>query len=263
MIRAILLSIILLTVFALSSCGSGSRTSVAVNSAGVQNTSTQSKGDTVTSKQSEPPTPDSADMQSKYKDIFAGTEHITSYYINPNAYGAFIENPSISSLESSNDVIVQIFRKSNRTGDIESAVISPNHIGGAIIGSPNYSVNELPSGMIGVGFSDLAIYTEFVDFVSVQNLQSYLSENNIYAKINYSAVVKCGVDGFPPFIWISSDNGSYFITINEDGQSFEGGYNYQYKPYDYSDFAKKYPYSTIANRPLETPFANGTIATPK
>lgn len=171
----------------------------------------------------------------------------TAYYFTRAGFLEFLKTPpSIEALGENCEVGSDVYRRSSDTpGYVEDEGFGFNATG-ATSGTVEY-----PSGVMRLG--DWPVYTEFVDYMSnAKNFEQALSEQGIYEKIQYYAVLVREL--YEPFvddsqtaggtwegtcIWIYTEKGnSYFLEWNFDLYDNWQDTTYRYDFYNLADYTK-------------------------
>ena len=166
---------------------------------------------------------------------------IISISITSKTLKRFIKAPSLSILLSNNRFVFSYSKLENAypgsfgNGDVE--------ITRKILSQDPVEINNTISGYFRIG--RLPVYTEFIDYVgSLTNIQQLINEKGIDEEVKeYILIEPFGnaVYDFPVTIWVQTDTGSFFVTINEDlNSSNPHNVHFDYKAYTQEEFYKEY-----------------------
>ena len=163
-----------------------------------------------------------------FMDDFINTDHIIVYILEREQTFRFLEDPSAFVFDGYSVRGIQMLKRS----EVEGREIT-NRFGGG------QSIEEAYGGLVRLGGRNLPVHAEFIDFAgSVSALEKYLVDNGIEARIKrhlvisprrpprsnnilptFLAVALAPRPNNPAFIWLETDIGHYFITIQEYGLS--------------------------------------------
>ena len=160
---------------------------------------------------------------------------ITAYTIygkGRDIYNQFIQNPSYDVLNQQSDEIRVNFIAETPAGKIKLETIS--HIPGTI--------QEYDEGVLRIG-ERLPVYKSLIDFVgNVSEIKKYLDQNGVKADIESVSFISGGVS--PHTIWVQTDKGNYFITINYQKEDVLNNphkeVSYIYRFYNQIDYYEKF-----------------------
>ena len=173
-------------------------------------------------------------MPKVYKE-FTSTDHIVLFHIEKKIFRGFIKNPCTAVFGLGENTVVEFFKRS----DDEEEPIT--------IGSlPPQSVSGFKTNIReGIGWPP--IYLSFIDFAgSKEALEDYLLEQGVEAKVEKTLVIFCrDVLKFSinTAIYMQTDVGNYFATVNEDPSKPRDGHSakdFDYTLYTFDEFAEKF-----------------------
>jgi len=172
------------------------------------------------------------DNQFDYENKYQKEGAVMVYTIDESIYREFIVNPNKQTLDTENiNTEIHTYNKSKqKIGYIERKCINGESL----------DIVEVPSGYMRIGY--IPVDEEFVDFInSKENIRQIFLSNNIKCNItNYLLIEYLCPEAIkiPITIWIETDIGNYFITIEVDLNNLYG--DYIYSVYTHNEYYEKF-----------------------
>ena len=165
-------------------------------------------------------------------DMYKDKNHLISYVLSFEDFTKFGEIPANFRFKKCDDVFTTLYKNSSSSGKVDS----DDNTGKCI---------EFDSGVARIG--NIVIDNDFINYVgSVENLNAILENNGIQSTIHQSVIIEMQSHkqfDIPIIIWLETDIGDCFITIDESVSqpsfSTEKMVHY-YKVYTYEQFMDKF-----------------------